>query len=103
VPRPDRLRAEQLFGQHPAHQEMRPGHGPERDALVGARQHGGVEALRPADQEAGGAPGLLPAPQQASEAQAVGVFAAEVERNRERIGRDGREQGRAFAAADLGR
>ena len=76
----DRLGAIELFGQHPAHQEMRPGQRAECDPVVGARSDGGVEPLRPADDEARRAPGILPAREQGREAFAVGLLAAEVER-----------------------
>ena len=48
----DRLGAIQLFRQHGAYEEMRPGHRTERKHVVGPVNDRGVEALSAADLEA---------------------------------------------------
>ena len=57
----DRLRAEELLRQEGAHQQVRPGQRPERQAVLGGGQHGRVEPFGAADREAGRPPALDPA------------------------------------------
>ena len=51
----DLLRAVQLFEQHAAHQQVRPGHRSEREHRVGALDDGGPEPVGAADREGDGA------------------------------------------------
>ena len=99
----DRAGPVELFGQHRAGQEMRPGHPPEREGIPGARRHLGGETFRPADQEADPPAEAEPAFQQCRQFRAVRRRPAGVERDREGPGGQGGEQGGAFAALDLGR
>ena len=57
----DLLGAVELFQQHPAHQQMRPGHRAERQHPVGARDELSIEPLGPTDRK-GERRGALVAP-----------------------------------------
>ena len=102
MPTPDRLHPIKLFRQHAAHQKMRPSERTQREPIFRPRLHGLVQPLRPANDEAGATPGFIPACQQRGQAFRIGHGAAKVQGNGHCGGRDGAQDGSAFAAADFG-
>src|SRR5262249_18519788 len=84
----DLLRAVQLFEQHAAHHQMRPGHRAERDGRVGAGKDRLAESVGAADREGerGCAP-VAPAGEPVGEVAAGPGAAALVERNQPGAGR----------------
>ena len=98
----NRTGAIELFGQHRPHQEMRPGARAERQYVVGTGNDRRVQPLGAADEETQRAGCAQPAVEQRGEPFAVGRTAAEVERHRERVVRQGGEDSGALASLDLG-
>src|ERR1043166_872310 len=80
VARGDLLRPIDLFGNQAAHQHMRPGHGPQRQAQIAASQQLLVEPVGAADQEGKlGMPALAPAGQLLGKAGGIERLAMLVE------------------------
>ena len=101
MPCRDRPGTEGLFGEHGADQQVGPGHRAERQGVVGAAQDARVQAFGAADEEAEGAGGVEPACEEGGEGFAAGRGGAEVERDGQRLGRQGGEDGIALAAFDF--
>jgi hypothetical protein len=88
MPREDLLRPVQLFEQHAAHEQMRPGHRPQRERRVGALDDGAPETVGAADREGDGdVAGIAPARQAVRQFDAAPRRAALVEGNQPRTPR----------------
>ena len=98
----DRARID-LLGQHGAGEEVRPGQMPERQHVIGARDHRRVQPFGAADQEAHRPAAGQPAFQQARQFLAVRHRASAIERHDEcRVGQRG-QQRLAFPPLHFGR
>ena len=98
----DRLRTVQLLREHRAGQHVWPGETAKGKRGVGTVDHGGIQPLRPADQEADRPGKTQPFFQERGQCEAVGGRAILVQDNRDGIARQRGEQRGPFPPLHFG-